>query len=325
MIEAHFTLNSCDYASWREVNQRVERIIINGNVTYEQAEAFAKAFEYDVYKEIILDDFSIKESMYDDEMLPYREVLLCRFCEFGKPLMVFEKIYLNHLHYGLNEFMVKNDSVFSKDGAVLVHIPPASELVILGNVKHIGEFACCTYDMLTHLRLNEGLESIDDYAFGNSGIRELVLPDSVNALGESAFECCDYLERIKLSENLTELPDFCFNYVMLKDGKLDIPSSIMKFGCCSLPWYIDEIIVPEGVTEIESETFFYPKRVFLPSTLRKLSPDFYYDIIVKDKEEAPFIEVHPDNPVFFSRNGSIYFRDGGKCAIDSEYIGKDKA
>lgn len=46
---------------------------------------------------------------------------------------------------------------------------------------------------------------------------------------------------------------------------------------------------------------------------------------IDDPDYPPYIEVHPDNKVFFSKDGSLYFKETGAIAIDSKYNGPNKA
>ena len=56
--------------------------------------------------------------------------------------------------------------------------------------------------------------------------------------------------------------------------------------------------------------------------IEKNAPDFYYEECIDDPDTPPYITVHPDNKTFVSKNGSLYFRDSGKLALDSEYHGR---
>ena len=72
--------------------------------------------------------------------------------------------------------------------------------------------------------------------------------------------------------------------------------------------WVDELIIPEGVVEIESDALEGLKTISLPSTLIKLADDFYYEDLVDDGDEKPYIKVHEDNPKFYSKEGKIYER-----------------
>lgn len=57
----------------------------------------------------------------------------------------------------------------------------------------------------------------------------------------------------------------------------------------------------------------YPPRIIT------LAPDSYYEECIDAPDSPPYITVHPANKTFVSKKGSLYFRDSGKLAIDSEY------
>ena len=52
---------------------------------------------------------------------------------------------------------------------------------------------------LSSVRLNAGLERLECWCFGNSGIRELILPASVCSIDSDAFYSCTSLRYADLS------------------------------------------------------------------------------------------------------------------------------
>lgn len=87
-----------------------------------------------------------------------------------------------------------------------------------------------------------------------------------------------------------------------------LPSTLKRIGEYGiLCWYyLDEIIIPEGV-EILDDSCFYgvsAKRLVLPSTLRVMD--------AASLNEATFeqIIISPDNPYYMERDGLILSRDG---------------
>lgn len=56
-----------------------------------------------------------------------------------------------------------------------------------------------------------------------------------------------------------------------------------------------------------------------PPRIITLAPDSYYEECIDDH---PISTVHPGNKTFVSKKGSLYFRDSGMLAIDSEYHGR---
>ena len=65
---------------------------------------------------------------------------------------------------------------------------------------------------LTSVRLNEGLETLEERCFAHSGLRRLVLPASVKSVGPEAFCGCRRLEHADLQKarGLRELGEGAF-------------------------------------------------------------------------------------------------------------------
>ena len=144
------------------------------------------------------------------------------------------------------------------------------------------------------------------------------MPDSVVELGDNAFLMSD-LEKVRLSNSLVSIPCGCFNLCCIE--KINLPSSIKTIGTKALAGllWIDEIDIPEGVERIDFDAFEAMSRVSLPSTLKEIAPDFYYEECMDDPQDVPYITVHPDNKTFVSIDGSLYFRESGELALDAKY------
>jgi hypothetical protein len=63
--------------------------------------------------------------------------------------------------------------------------------------------------------------------------------------------------------------------------------------------------------------------IFLPATLKKIAPDFYYEECIDPKDHPPYIEVDPSNPYFFAKDGTLYYRSTGKQVLDAPYNNAD--
>ena len=173
------------------------------------------------------------------------------------------------------------------------------------------------------LKLNNGLKSIGKWSFVAADISKLELPHSLVSLGENAFLMSE-LESVRLSDSLEGIPDGCFDLCSLDSIK--IPRSVKYIGNKSLRGLIwtDEIEIPEGVEKIGYDAFEAMYHVSLPSTLLEIAPDFYYEECINDPNHPPYIEVHPNNKVFYSKEGSLYFKTTGLLAVDSKYNGPNK-
>lgn len=146
--------------------------------------------------------------------------------------------------------------------------------------------------------------TIGRYAFSDSvdpDFTEVFIPDSVKTIGKSAFCGCD-LEKVHLPACLENIPKGCFNYNWL--SSIEWPKALNHIedeafkGSC-----FEEVVLPEGVEDIGYNVFEgRDLHITLPSTLKEIAMDFYYEVFVDDPELClPFVEVHPDNPFFSPR------------------------
>lgn len=146
------------------------------------------------------------------------------------------------------------------------------------------------------------------------------MPDTILRLGEEAFYMAD-LEKVQLSNSLEAIPDGCFNLCFLEE--INLPSSIKIIGNNALRGllFANEIDIPEGVEKMGYDIFEGIDRISLPSTLKEIAPDFYYEEGIDNPEYPPFITVHPDNKTFVSIDGSLYFKESGELATTCKYNG----
>lgn len=317
-----YVIGSEPLHEWEQKNGHPSCITITGNVSADTFEQLACIFDYTKYRQITLTELTVECIIHDKGYTgTYKEYLSYRVCEDGIRLAVLIKLYLNT--EGSTTFIVSDGSVFTANGETLVHIPETKEVIIPSNVKHIGNCACCGYDKMSRITLNDGLESIGEWAFVSADINILDMPDTVVSMGKEAFLMAE-LEKVKLSKSLTGIPDGCFDLCSLEN--IEIPSSVRYIGDRALRGLIwaDEIEIPEGVERIGYDAFEAMYHVSLPSTLLEIAPDFYYEECIDDPAYPPYIEVHLDNEVFFSKDGSLYFRATGALAIDSRYNGPNK-
>ena len=77
-----------------------------------------------------------------------------------------------------------------KQGILAVEIP--------SNVKCISDHAFDECNSLEDVKLNEGLEVIEQYAFAYTGIKKIVIPSTVKEIWGESFGGCNNLESIYL-------------------------------------------------------------------------------------------------------------------------------
>ena len=245
----------------------------------------------------------------------YEEEILWKLSEDGT-LNCLEKMMLNRKYDSV--FVKRWGQVVTKDGKVLVHVPVDCEPRFEKGIEIVGCAAVANNKKLRSLIYPNGLTAIDDYAFVNCD--ELVsvrLPDTVTRIGEMCFHSCA-IEDLVISKSLIEIPYAAFSYNDI--DHLEIPASVKRIAAEAFQCnYIgdEDLVVPEGVEVIECNAFRNPfKHVYLPSTLKEIAYDFYFEEMIDDPEEwKPYVEIHPDNPVYYSEGGILYRRDTGKEAL----------
>ena len=129
---------------------------------------------------------------------------------------------------GNSVYMTYDGVVYSNDGETLIYCPPArtKTLAVKEGTKTIAPRAVYK-SSITSLILNEGLESISEYAFGHSKITELTVPASVKTIDDYAFYFSQ-ITSVTLNEGLETIGKSVF-YADNLFG-LEIPSSVKSVG-----------------------------------------------------------------------------------------------
>ena len=176
------------------------------------------------------------------------------------------------------------------------------EIIIPDGVTEIGDsaFAACTN--VKEIKLPETLETIGSYAFGRcTGLESIKIPSKVKTIGREAFEYCSSLKEINLPESIETLGSKFIRGTQIEE--IQIPKSLksgssaldganelkkVEFeegtetiitGICEVNYFnysenkIEEIIIPDGVTEIERYAFVgctNVKEINLPETLETI-------------------------------------------------------
>ena len=176
------------------------------------------------------------------------------------------------------------------------------EIIIPDGVTEIerNAFAWCTN--VKEIKLPETLETIENYAFEScTGLESIKIPSKVKTIGREAFEYCSSLKEINLPESIETLGSKFIRRTQIEE--IQIPKSLksgssalyganglkkVEFeegtetiitGICEVNYFdysenkIEEIIIPDGVTEIESFAFVgctNVKEIKLPETLETI-------------------------------------------------------
>lgn len=166
-------------------------------------------------------------------------------------------------------------------------------------------FENCT--SLHNVVLNNGLVSIGDSAFSNTGyIEELIIPDTVTTIGSSAFAAAR-VKKVVLGSSVTVLSYYAFmrnstlTEFIINNSILTNLGTTTFYNCFSLK--ITEI--PESVTLLKHETFYGCNFDYLHLT-------------------SPSLVSVEDNTVF-TGSYKIYVGDGSSAAHDDAILASYQA
>ena len=209
----------------------------------------------------------------------------------------------------LNNITTIGENAFNESGLTSVYLPKATTIgnyafqycpkltdVNLPVATTIEDYAFCNCSNLSYLTMPL-VTTIGDYAFSYDfymswKIKELDLSNATS-LGKRAFGCDgrEYkydeegnmtLEKVILSDELEILPYECFaGCKALKE--INMPSALKTIESYALGGIaVEELILPEGLTKVESCILGYKyrpnptiKTLTLPSTLRNIASDAF--------------------------------------------------
>lgn len=221
--------------------------------------------------------------------------------------------------YG-TRFIFQNGILTSENGRVLIHYPNVKGTVTIpSTVETIGRLAFAgIYEPEFEVVLHDGILKIEEKAFDMSdGLVAINFPDSLHSIGKSAF-CGTNLSEVSLPDKIEEIPAFCFQYVPIE--KLHLPDNLkyIRFGAF-VGFDLDELNIPTGTEVVESWSIAGSyNKIHFPESMKEIAYDFYFEEMISDPEEQkPYVDIHPDNPVYYSKGGILYSRATGK-----EVLGK---
>ena len=145
-------------------------------------------------------------------------------------------------------------------GNPLVRVGFAEESMLQGIGK--GAFAMCW--LLEHIELPDGLDTIGDFAFQSTGLREVTVPASVTYLGAGAFACCHNLTAIEVEAGNTiyhDLDGIVHNLENTEIYAFPAGRAMETYAVEStvrtiMPWAfagtanLGHVILPEGLTVV---------------------------------------------------------------------------
>ena len=90
------------------------------------------------------------------------------------------------------------------------NIPNNLKTVIVTDASKIETAAFNNCKSITKIVLNDGIASVGDYAFRNSGIKDFAIPNSVSSIGKYSFYNCIGLTEMSIPNGVTAVPEYAF-------------------------------------------------------------------------------------------------------------------
>ena len=104
------------------------------------------------------------------------------------------------MHFALNNKEISN------------HSKTDESVTISGSVKKIGIYAFSGNNNIKSVILEDGVEEIDRYAFGNcTSLESITIPGNVKRIGAFAFDGCTNLKSVTIENGVEEIDNRAFN------------------------------------------------------------------------------------------------------------------
>lgn len=154
-----------------------------------------------------------------------------------------------------------------------------NKVVLPANLQTIESYAFKETG-ITDIIFPESLRSIKEYAFQYCrNLREIEIPNGVSEMKYRSFGNCYSLTRVKLPEGLTYIPEFGFSGCNLQE--LSIPASVttIKNDAFANNRNLKAVHFSEGLTKMEGSAFYQCNLDTLrtPSTLKTIGNNCFYN------------------------------------------------
>ena len=195
----------------------------------------------------------------------------------GKGVIVFNG-NVTMIGHGAFKDCINLKSIVIPDGVTSIYLSAFADcgnltsVTIGSGVESIGECAFFRCKKLESVTIGSSVKSIGKDAFYDcSRLKSVIIPDSVTTIGESAFEYCENLTSVTIGSSVKSIGKDAFRacYILQRVYISDLSAWCkIDFGSGGLanPLHyakklylngrlVTELTIPEGITEIKSETF----------------------------------------------------------------------
>jgi hypothetical protein len=109
---------------------------------------------------------------------------------------------------------------------------------------------------ITSVIIEQGVESIGDFAFCDSYLASITLPTGISYIGRQAFALCGFLESVTLPESVAFIGYYAFSYCS-NLASINIPKNVNSIGIGAFAYCnsLTSINIPKDVNSIEDLAF----------------------------------------------------------------------
>ena len=213
-----------------------------------------------------------------------------------------------------NPYDITEDGELQSSNTNLELMSPDGTLTIPSNVSKIGYGAFSNVEGLKTIIIPGTCKIIGEKAFANNKtLEKVIIQDGVEIIEDSAFKECSNLAIVEMADSVTKLGDLSFYYDK-KLSNINLSKGLKNIGKFGLHFtLIEEIEIPEGITEIKKDTFSKCgklKKVVLPKSLEKIANNAFNDCV-----SLANIEIHESNKNFKFKAGILMNADESEMLI----------
>ncbi len=177
---------------------------------------------------------------------------------------------------GNRHFVSKHGVLYSHDATTILQYPCAKrrkDYAIPATVLTIADDCFSHARHLEHVSLPDRLTQLGGSAFAFCRkLNSIHVPDGVKVIPSYAFFCCESLSDLQLPEQLDGLGCEAFTFCPLTEFRIPRGVTMLDYAVLANT-LIQEITIPEGVTEINNSAFYECSRlrkVVLPQSLQSI-------------------------------------------------------
>ena len=243
---------------------------------------------------------------------------------FPASLKKFSRGSFNGCHWMEVDPLIIPEGITEIPQSCFAHCQSFRKLVFPQSLKILGAVSFYNTRM-EEMNLPDGLETIEEGAFGGSGeLKRVVIPESVTKIGEGAFAQTDSLKSINIPHGITEIPNTFLSFCSHNLDSIIIPDNITRIGSYAfqLDYALSYIQWPKYLKRIDAYAFYATSiiEIVLPETLEFIGVGAFYSLESLEKvycmakiPPTAALDAHnsDDGPFYWSaRNITLYVPKG---------------